>query len=298
MAKKFQNVSSHFDRMEKSVGLQIQRPTDFSLRFAALEMTFWISVLMLFVFSCEKVIDVPLEEADRRIVVEGVLRDQPGNNYVLISKTGSVYEEADFEKISGALVKITDAAGTEYVLTEMEPGKYTHASLTVLPDNAYSLSVVSGTDTIKASCETFYKPALDSLFYIEQAGTFGAGTDTTYLVFFNFVDHEAEENHYRINAWINGVREDVYYVTSDELFNGQPYSQPIYASTVEKGDTVLIELVSMDEANYTYFYSLMSSSAEGPFSPTPANPVSNITGNAIGYFGAYTTDTLTIIIPE
>jgi hypothetical protein len=260
----------------------------------------WLGLLVPCFLSCEKVIDVPLEESDRRIVVEGVLRDQPGNNYVLLSKTGSVYDESNFEKISGAVVTVTDESGVVHTLTEVpgEPGKYTNAILQTVADNAYTLSVLTGGETITSTCETFFTPALDSLFYIEQIGSFGVGSDTTYLVFFNFVDNETQDNYYRINAWINGVKEDVYYISNDDLFGGQTYTQPIYASTVEKGDTVLLELVSMDEANYTYFYSLASASAGGPFAPTPSNPVSNLEGNAIGYFGAYTTDTMSIVIPQ
>ncbi|MBI3134230.1 MAG: DUF4249 domain-containing protein [Bacteroidetes bacterium] len=254
----------------------------------------------LLVTACEKVIDVPLEEADRKIVVEAVFRDNPGDNYVLLSKTGSVYDNSDFEKISGAAVKITDQAGTEFLLTEVPgmPGAYSHASFQVMTNNAYTLSVVAGSETFTASSPTFYKPQFDSLTYTEQVGSFGVGTDTTYLVFFSFMDDGSAENFYRINAWVNGAADENLYVTNDELFNGQNYSQPIYATTVEKGDTVLLELLSMDKANYTYFYSLASNQAEGPFAATPSNPVSNITGGAIGYFGAYTTDTMTIIIPE
>jgi hypothetical protein len=261
---------------------------------------FYFGISILFIASCEKVIDVPLEESERRMVIEGVMRDQPGNNYVLISKTGSVYDESNFEKISGAAVTVADGSGTVYTLTEVpgEPGKYTNATLQAQADNSYSLSVLAGGETITSTCKTFFTPVLDSLFYIEQIGSFGVGSDTTYLVFFNFADQESQDNYYRVNAWINGTKEDFYYIANDDLFSGQTYTQPIYGSTVEKGDTVLIELISFDESNYTYFYSMMTATTEGPFAPTPSNPVSNLDGNAIGYFGAYTTDTMSIIIPQ
>lgn len=253
-----------------------------------------------FLFAgCEKVIDVPLEEADRRIVVEGVLRDNPGDNYILISKTGSVYDNGDFEKISNASVVITDEDGTFYTFSPVsgEPGKYQNDLFSTGLDNSYTLTVITGTDTITSTSETFYKPQLDSLNYVEQIGSFGFGTDTTYLVFFSFVDNANQENYYRIVVYINGVSDGVYYITNDELFNGQNYSQPAFASTVEKGDTVLIELLSTDKANYSYFFSLANATTEGPFAATPANPVSNINGGAIGYFGAYTSDTMSIVIP-
>jgi hypothetical protein len=255
---------------------------------------------ILFFTACEKVIDIPLEDADRKFVIEGVLRDNPGENYILISKTGSVYESSNFEKISGASVIVTDKNGTQYTFSEVvgAPGRYTHPTFATSTNNSYNLQVISGTETFTSSSESFYKPELDSLSYLEQVGTFGVGTDTTYLVFFNFTDKAGEENHYRLIVYVNGVADGTYYITNDELFDGQTYSQPVFATTIEKGDTVVMELLSMDKSAYTYFFSLSNATAEGPFAPTPANPVSNIEGGAIGYFNAYTSDTMSIIIPQ
>lgn len=255
---------------------------------------------ILLLTSCEKVIDIPLEDADRKFVIEGVLRDTPGENYILISKTGSVYESSNFEKISSASVIVTDKNGTEYVFTEVpgSPGRYTNATFTTELNDVYNLEVVTGTETFTSSSQTFYKPEIDSLSYLEQVGTFGVGTDTTYLVFFSFTDKAGEENHYRLIVYVNGVADGTYYITNDELFDGQAYSQPAFATTIEKGDTVVMELLSMDKNAYTYFFSLSNATAEGPFAPTPANPVSNIEGGAIGYFNAYTSDTMSIIIPQ
>ena len=250
------------------------------------------------VLSCEKVIDIPLNEADQRIVVEAVLKDSPGDNYILLSKTGGVYTENNFEKISGAVVRVTDISGAEFLFSEdtVIPGKYSNASLEILPNNSYTLMIDINGTSLTSTCKTFYKPTLDSLAYIEQIGTFGFGTDTTYLVFYNFVDNATQENFYRVVPFINGKKQSATYVIDDELFNGQTYTAPIFASTVNIGDTVIIELTSFDKANYSYFSTLANASA-GANAPTPANPVSNINGNAIGYFGAYTTDTLSIILP-
>ncbi len=255
---------------------------------------------ILFLTACEKVIDIPLEDADRKFVIEGVLRDTPGENYILISKTGSVYESSNFEKITGASVSVTDKSGTTYLFTEVvgSPGRYTNATFATAPNNVYDLQVISGTETFTSSSQSLYKPELDSLSYIEQVGTFGVGTDTTYLVFFSFTDQVDQENYYRLIVYVNGVPDGTYYITNDELFDGQPYSQPTFATTVEKGDTVIMELLGMDKSAYTYFFSLSNATAEGPFAPTPANPVSNIEGGAIGYFNAYTSDTMSIIIPQ
>lgn len=256
--------------------------------------------VILTVSSCEKVIDIPLEDAERRVVIEAVLRDIPGENYVKLSKTGSVYDDSNFEKISDATVKVTDQSGTEFFFSPVigQPGTYNHPTFVVQNDNSYSLEVATGTDVFTSFSRSYYTPKLDSLTYIEQIGSFGFGTDTTYLVFFSFVDKAGEENYYRVIPNVNGVPDGTYYVTNDELFDGQNYTQPIFATTVEKGDTVLMELLSMDKGAYSYFFSFGNASSDGQFGPTPGNPVSNIEGGAIGYFAVYTTDTLSLIIPQ
>jgi hypothetical protein len=53
----------------------------------------------------------------------------------------------------------------------------------------------------------------------------------------------------------------------------------------------------MDKPNYNYFFSLENASDGGPFSATPANPVTNIDNGALGYFGAYLKDTVGLIVP-
>lgn len=259
-----------------------------------------IFITALLFLSCEKVIEIPLDDADRKFVIEGILKDNPGDNVIKISKSGSVYEDSGFEKVSGATVIVTDASGTSYTFEEMSdvPGTYSNSLFTAALNDKYDLDISIGEVSFSATSSTFYKPLIDSLTYTEQIGTFGIGSDTTYLVFFSFFDDASAENYYRINAFINGKKESAYYITNDQLFNGQNYTQPLFASTIEKGDTVLVELLSMDKGNYNYFFSLAGATTEGPFAPSPANPVSNIESNALGYFGAYTSDTMTIVIPQ
>lgn len=267
------------------------------------DMNRWVLLLVGFVAvftSCEKVIDVPLNEADQRIVVEGKLYDQAGESEVLLSKTGSVYDDSGFEKISGAQVTITDQLGTITMFDEdpLIPGRYFNNSFVATSNNTYTLNILVEGKELSAISTTYGKPTLDSLFYIETVGGFGpqAENDTSYLVFYDFSDVGGIDNYYRLRPFINGKEDEIVYITDDKLFDGNTYSAPIFATDINKGDTVLMKLVSMDEENYTFNVTLASNTQDGAFASAPANPVSNIEGDAIGYFGAFTTDTLSIII--
>ena len=80
------------------------------------------------------------------------------------------------------------------------------------------------------------------------------------------------------------------------FFNGIPTFQFIMGYDMQPMDTIGVQLSSIDEANYSYL--LVLSQSGSPFIIAPGNPISNLTGNAIGYFGAYAQDRKYIVIPS
>ncbi|MBK7130387.1 MAG: DUF4249 domain-containing protein [Crocinitomicaceae bacterium] len=253
-----------------------------------------IVLITLSLFSCEKVIDLELNEASPEIVVEAVLKDSPGNNYIMLSYTSAVYTDQTFDKISNADVRVTDKDGNEFVFAEDAyiPGYYHHNDFVVLPDNDYSLWIdVNGT-IITSQCHSFSKPEIDSIVY--SLSPFSAVTDSAYMIEYYSTDNATEVNHYRVRIFINGTEQrEFYYIGNDDFINGQNYNAPFFGADAFKGDTIFIELITLDKANYTYFYTLSSNESN---STAPANPTSNLEGNAIGYFGTYTTDTMSVVI--
>lgn len=254
--------------------------------------------VILHALSCQKVIDIPLNEAAQTLVVEAVLKDSPGNNYVILSRSGSVYEDTDFEKIEDATVTVTDNLGTVFEFEHIGQGVYTKPDFQTFPQRTYYLEVNALGQTITASSTTFSKPKIDSLTYVNLAGYFGIPIeDTLYLISFHSVENGAERNQYMLKIFRNGVVNSGYYLGNDDFINGSYYEAQFFGSEAHPGDTVLVEMVSMDEANYRYFVGLSSNLNSGPFSAAPANPPTNLNGGALGFFGAYTTDTIRIILP-
>ncbi len=250
-------------------------------------------------YSCEKVIEVPLNDADREIVVEAIGRNYLGESYILISRSGSVYNDNAFERLSGAVVTVTDNEGNVFLFSEDlgEPGRYLSSDFIALPSMQYNLVIEVEDQSITAESSSLSLPTLDSLTYINTGGGFGGSpTDTSYLLFYNFVDNAAEVNFYQVSAWVNGVKDENFYIGNDVLGNGQLASAPLFATEIGPKDTVFVELRSMDEASYTYLSTLSSNINSGPFSATPANPVSNLS-QGVGLFSVYMVDTMTIIMP-
>lgn len=252
--------------------------------------------LTFLLISCEKVINLELTDAETRIVVEAVLKDSPGNNYILLSKTSAVYTDQNFDKISGADIRVKDKDGNEFIFPEDVnfPGKYTNPTFSVLPNNDYELTVIAEGETITSKCHSFAKPKIDALIYYPSPFGFGATTDTAYTIEYFSVDNPNEVNHYRVRIWINQEEQrEFLYIGNDDFINGIAYNAPFFGADAYVGDTVFVELITLDKANYTYLYTLSSNASN---STSPANPTSNLNGNAIGYFGAFSTDTMSIVI--
>lgn len=252
----------------------------------------------LITFSCEKVIDVPLNEAEVQTIVEAKLYDEPQASFIKISRSGSVYEQSNFEAVTGASVQVTDGVTTWNFTEQGTPGTYIDTNFITQPNTTYDLTIDNAGEIYTATGQTRSDVQFDSLDYILAVGGFGQQeSDTNFFTFFNFTDNGSEENYYRVVPIKNGDRSDNWYLSDDKLYNGSNFRQPFFAEQFESGDTLIAVLVSMDKPMYTYYSTLANNQDGGPFSPTPGNPVTNIEGKAIGYFGVFMTGNEVFIYP-
>lgn len=259
----------------------------------------WFILLVLPFLSCEKVIEVPLDEADILLVVEAVLKDRDSVSYVKLSSTSTVYTESNFPTVSGALITVSDSQGESYVFSELsgEPGMYVNDDFKLKENRIYYLNVESNGELVTAEATTRLKPKIDSVTYsLEQFG-FGGEDFETYLVAYHSVDNPNEENYYRLRIWVNENEVDFYYLGDDKFINGQYYEAQFFGTTPDLGDSIRIEMLEMDKTNYKYQIGLSEQAdGGGPFAAAPSNPPTNIQGNALGYFGVYMTDTASLVI--
>lgn len=257
-----------------------------------------ILALIPTLFACEKVIDIELNDAERKIVVEAFTSNIEGRSYIKLSKTGNVYTENNFDQVSNAAVTITDKNGTVYTFNEDDatPGMYLLPGFTVEENNTYNLKIVAEGQEITAKSESSFVPAIDFAAGFPTSDLTGEAKDTARIIAYQFTDPPSAGDNYRFILTINGEEDDYYYLGNDLLGNNQSYEGVFFATSVDSGDVVHIELLTMDNASYDYYYSLVNNTGTGPFSATPSNPVSNVSDNALGYFGAYLMDTTTITV--
>lgn len=90
---------------------------------------------MVFVFlitgSCIDPLQIEVTSKPKKIVVDGLITDQPGPYKIELFYTNEIKPlvPAPFEKLSGAIIKIHDDLGNEFLATEQEAGVYLTDSL-------------------------------------------------------------------------------------------------------------------------------------------------------------------------
>lgn len=246
-----------------------------------------ISTLIFIFSSCEKVVDLDLDQAPQALVIEAIVHDSIGDNYVIISKSKPFNENTgSFETISGATVVITDNIGNSYLLNEIVAGVYSSPTLQGIVGRTYTLSINADGKSVTAQSTMPPKINLDSLSHEKRDNAFADPDEPdTYRIFTHFYDTPSYTNYYRIKAFSRTVQQKGVLVINDDLIEGDNVKLPIFQTEFEENDTITVQLLSIDEENYRYFNALVSSQG----GEVPGNPETNLNGaeNVVGFFAAY-----------
>ena len=261
-----------------------------------------LMVAMLTVLSCQKVINVDLNEAAPVIVIDGTINDRRGPYAVIISKSGSYFNQPDLPPVSGAVVIISDDAGITDTLHETAPGVYLTTKIKGIPGRTYSLKVISEGKEYDASSTLSDHVNIDSLAIIkdDSQNIFFGGNDeheTPYEIHCFFRD-PPEKNFYRIKVFKNdSINTQNYRLYDDQYTNGE--ETELRVSRAEAGSTYRIELQSIDQPTYGYYRTLADLIFSNPlFGSTPANPNTNLSNGSLGYFGTAAVSSKTIVITD
>ncbi|QNN41107.1 DUF4249 domain-containing protein [Pedobacter roseus] len=261
--------------------------------------------LSLFTFcfaGCKKIIAIDTENADPQIVIEGKINDQLIDQQIKISKTIGYTEANVFPGVSGASVTVTDNKGNTYVFKEGAiPGTYIN-KMKGVPGVTYSLSVNAEGQTYTANSKMPNVVKMDSIGVIKNF-FFGRERKTA-AVFLK--DPANETNFYHFNLYVNDVLSERFYVNNDRLTNGNDLRLQLFfkpptndhdSDELNANDKIRIEMECIDSNIFDYWYALSQQSNRGPNQgTTPANPTSNISNEALGYFSANTYEMLSATV--
>ncbi|MEJ0105145.1 MAG: DUF4249 domain-containing protein [Bacteroidota bacterium] len=257
-----------------------------------------VSLLLIMVISsCEKVIDVDLKSTAKKYVIEGIVTDQAGGSMVKITQTKDFNENNNFPGVSGAAVIIKDN-GVAIPLQETGSGIYTNAGLKGISGHRYILEVKIDGQTFTASSSLPSKVNFDTM-YVKEEEFFGVNRKIPNV---SYVDPPGSGNSYRFVLYKNGEQQKTIYVVNDDYADNRPaswqlltYDEEEEEDKVKTNDIIRVDMFCIDKAMYKYWFSLLAASGGGSGS-TPANPVTNISGGALGYFSAHTSQRREVVV--
>ena len=262
-------------------------------------MTFRGSILCLILSctACTKTVTLDLRNAPPVYVIEGDITDQPGPYLVRIFQTTGFYDTADFKGVDGASVQVSNAEGYRETLTGNGDGNYYTKQLKGRSGDTYTLNVVIGNNSYSAVSTMPQHINLDGLH--TQQG-FNTSKEVTYVVP-DFVNPPAPQiAYYYFDQTIDGVLDKTFYGWDSKFSQGQANTFNLERndpdSTLHSGDTVTVVMQCLDLAMYNYWSSL-DLAATGAGGAYPGNPTTNITGGALGYFSAHTSQTKGLRVP-
>ena len=259
-----------------------------------------IALFLIALFTrCEDVITVDLENAEPQIVIEGTITDAPGPYTVKITKTTDFYQPSVYEKVSNAVVIIKDSYGNIDSLQENEPGVYYTSIITSSYNETYFLEVIAEGQEYSASTELRTPMILDSIS-LEQNYDEESRDNIRINVYSQ--DNPGIKDYQRFRIAINGEFENEYSLYDDRLTDGNYIENSINVDKedVAPGDTLTVVMSTIDEAAYRYYSTLQevigTDGGFSVFSSSPSNPETNLTNEALGFFGAYAISSKTLIV--
>ena len=259
-----------------------------------------LSILTAFVLAgCQKVINVDLNDAAPLIVIEGLITDSPGPYTVTLSKSGSYFNQPVLPPVSGAQVIISDNTGTIDTLKEIKPGYYQTIKTKGIPGRTYTINVLSESEEYSGTSTMFSHVRIDSLHLLKSQQRFGFGNpNESGFELHCFFKDPGEKNFYRIKVITNdSINNENFRLYDDQYTNGEVTD--LRVARPKPGDKCTIELFSLDKLTYGYYRTLEDLIRTNPFfGSTPANPNTNLSNGALGYFGASAVSFRTVFITD
>lgn len=265
---------------------------------------FSLVALLALSASCEKVIDININDANPIPVVESYIEND-STCYALLTYTSNFFDNSSSPFITDAVITVSDDAGNSEQLTYESDGVYRGNTVIGVIGRTYTMDVTIADETYTASSKMPPLVAIDS-FSVQALSSFFGGGGTgpeRYWAYVNYTDPPVTQNFYAVRTtYFDSTETTQEYVTDyriadDELSNGIATRSFATTNPFVSGDTIKTELASLDQQTHLYFKTLQDALTGGFGSAAPSNPTTNFTAGALGYFGAWSKEVRVYIIP-
>ncbi len=247
----------------------------------------------LLIWSCEEKIEVNLNNAYPKVVIEGFITNSKNPMVVKLSKSQAFFNQSNFTPVLKAAVQL-ESSSLKEKLSEKGGGYYISSRTEGVAGRTYTLRVVTGGETFAATAVLPDVVRIDTVYFIP--GIFRSDSLNAVV---EFRDPLNKENYYRIKVYYNGrYAVNDYFLLTDAFSDGEKIVTPLYSHNFAPGDTVTVELLNLERNSWRYFKGLSESIQHGVNSQAPGNPPTNFSGGALGLFGAWGSSSWGGIIPK
>lgn len=257
------------------------------------------AILLLNLVACEEVITLDLDVAEPKLVIEAIINGTKNYCSVNLSLSQRFYDDNEFEMVDGATVQLTNEAGESLIIPRISIGKFKLENILINEKSSYSITITTPDGKeYSASTISTVPVILQHLTASEKNRAIRGNTldEGTYQIAGIFTDPINIENYYRFKITVNGEYDPYSYVLiDDDSRDGHSIAMIVARKLFDLGDSISVELLSIDKKSYDYFIQVAEQSGEGFNSTTPYTPSGNFDNGALGYFGIWYSDKKIIV---
>lgn len=257
-----------------------------------------LSLSLFCLSACEKVVSLDLKSIPPKYVIEGVVTNESGRSRIKISSTKDFTSNNEFTGITGASVKVENR-GVTYTFRDSGAGVYQHNTFRGTQGQTYLLTVTVDQQSFTASSTMPVAAAFQDLYLTR--GNFAPARTVLNV---RYADVLETKNYYWFQQYVNGIEQTAYGLVNDEFSEGQEIvASMLFENTTEdrskdfkSGDRLTVEMHCIEAPFYSYLYGLYAATGFA-YGSQSSNPQSNLSGGALGYFSAHTTQRKFVVIP-
>lgn len=260
----------------------------------------------LFLISCEEVIELDLETAEPKLVIDATLhweKGTTGNQQIIRLSESTGFYNQEFPKAKNAIVWIVATTTNQiFQFSEITDGVYNCNSFVPNLNETYLLHIEYKNEIFEGTEKINPTPLISDISQDNEGGFTGDLIEVTA----SFQDNINEDNYYLI-SWKNNELKEEFEVSNDEFFNGNTmktsYTSSDEDEELKPGSVLNIRLSSISKNSFNFISKIFSSANTGnPF----ASPVGAIRGNVknitnpekypLGYFNILETHSQNYIV--
>lgn len=253
----------------------------------------FILLLLIPFFSCEKVVNVDLDEAAPRLVIDAAIdweKGTLGNRQEIKLSTSTGFYNTQIPTVSGAVITVTNMDTNQvFSFAEENPGSYICNDFIPVLQQNYKLIVILNGQRYEAIEKLLAVPEITR---VEQRSDVGfSGEDIEVKFFFN---DNPNENNFYLDRYQSPTNAFPLFDTFDDRFTqGNEMFSLFFDEDIKQGDELEISLYGISQTYHNYMSILIGQTGinnGGPFQTPPATVRGNIVNQTnfsnfcFGYF--------------